>query len=110
MIARLLLVCLGGALGSGARYLVSLWAFPYGTLIVNLVGSFLIGIFMQLGMSSNLRLALTTGVMGGFTTYSAFNYEATQLAMLPALAYVGATVIGCLVAGFAGLAVGKMIS
>jgi len=89
--ARLLWICLGSAVGGGARYLLSSWllkllgaAFPYGTLTVNLLGSCLMGGLMYAGMeavalSTTLRLALTTGVMGGFTTYSAFSYETLRL-------------------------------
>jgi CrcB protein len=85
--SRFFWICLGGAAGTGARYLVSGWALaalgtsiPYGTLAVNAIGSFLLGLLMQVGiatplLSPTLRLTLTTGVMGGFTTYSAFNYE-----------------------------------
>ena len=84
---RLFWVCLGGAFGSGARYLLSGWVmeqlgptFPCGTLAVNTIGSFLLGALMFLGieagaLSPTVRLALTTGVMGGFTTYSTFSYE-----------------------------------
>ncbi|HET9315661.1 MAG TPA: CrcB family protein, partial [Vicinamibacteria bacterium] len=84
---RFLLVCLGGAVGTGARYLVSMAAlrllgagFPYGTLTVNVLGSFLLGAIMHVGVTTTLlsptaRLVLATGVMGGFTTYSSFNYE-----------------------------------
>ena len=84
---RFLWICVGGAAGTGARYLLSGWAlatlgasFPWGTLAVNVLGSFLLGLLMQVGittslLSPTLRLALTTGVMGGFTTYSTFNYE-----------------------------------
>ena len=79
---RLLLICLGGAVGTGARYvlggLVARWLgadFPYGTLLINVLGSFLIGLIQQVGLSTllipdTLRLVLTIGVMGGFTTYS----------------------------------------
>ena len=121
MIARFLLVCLGGALGSGARYATSLWAatafgtaFPVGTLIVNLLGSFLLGFLMHaIPVSSDPRLMLTTGVMGGFTTYSTFNYETTQYfregALAMGVANVAATVIGCLVAGLLGLALARLI-
>src|SRR6185369_7279232 len=110
-----LLVCLGGAIGSGARYLTALWAasamgpaFPFGTLIVNLLGSFLIAFIMHIGsatemLSPELRLMLTTGVMGGFTTYSTFNYETTGYfrdgAWMIGMLNVGVTVIGCLAAG-----------
>ena len=86
-----MLVGLGGAIGSVLRYLTSvlaaLWLgeqFPYGTLIVNLVGSFSIGLVHQLASDTllipdNLRLFLTTGIMGGLTTYSAFSYETARL-------------------------------
>ncbi|HET9209989.1 MAG TPA: CrcB family protein, partial [Thermoanaerobaculia bacterium] len=85
--ARFLWICLGGAAGTGARYLLSGWllraagpGFPWGTLAVNVIGSFLLGLILQVSLtttliSPTLRLALTTGVMGGFTTYSTFNYE-----------------------------------
>src|SRR6185503_14494111 len=88
---ELVLVCAGGAFGSGVRYLVAVGAvrwlgteFPYGTLAVNLVGSFLIGLVQELAASRALseesRLLLSTGVMGGLTTYSAFSYETVRLA------------------------------
>ena len=121
---RLLIVCVGGALGSGARYLVSTWAarvlgadFPRGTLIVNATGSFLLGfIFAVPGsqLSPELRLFLGAGIMGGYTTYSSFNTE--TIALLDqgsaglAAANVGLTVAGCLVAGFAGLLVGRLLA
>lgn len=88
---RFLWVCLAGALGTGTRYLVGLWAgarfgtvFPWGTFIVNVTGCFLIGLVMQLALSLstfpvNLRFALTTGFMGGLTTYSSFTWETTKL-------------------------------
>jgi CrcB protein len=115
---RFLTVCLGGALGSGARYLLSGWTqsvvgagFPFGTLAVNLIGSFLICAIMRLGGSANVmspmvRLFLTTGILGGFTTYSAFNYEAFRFSQQGAFAlaalYVGATLVACFAAGAAG--------
>ena len=109
---RFLLVCLGGAIGSGARYLVA-FATPRGTLIVNLAGSFCIALVMALVRPSDLRLLIVTGILGGFTTYSAFNEE--TLAMMragsfgSAALYVLATVAGCLVAGYAGFAIARMI-
>jgi len=122
---RFLLVCLGGAAGSGLRYLVALWAgqrlgttFPYGTLFVNLAGCFAITLIMHValntaGFSPNLRLLLTTGVMGGLTTYSTFNYETAKLlqdgATRTALLNLGATVIGCFVAGLLGLIVARRL-
>lgn len=112
MIARFFLVCLGGAVGSGARYATSLCS-PFGTLIVNVVGSFLIGAVMELLPPSDVRLVLTVGVLGGFTTYSSFNEETLRLLRADSwgmgLANVAATLLGCLIAGAAGLAVARMI-
>jgi CrcB protein len=109
---RFLLVCLGGALGSGARYLTTL-TFPHGTLIVNVLGSFLLGLLMESLAATDFRLFLATGVMGGFTTYSTFNYETTAYlragAWGPALLNVGGTVLGCLVAGFAGILAARLV-
>lgn len=120
---RFLWICFGGALGTGARYLVTGWAprllgiaFPYGTLICNLLGSFLMGLVMTLALSSELlrpstRLFLSTGVLGGFTTYSTFNYESLGLMQerdwLFAALYLGGTVLGCLVAGLGGMALAR---
>jgi CrcB protein len=123
-VIRLLLVCAGGAVGTGARYLVAIWTarqfgtgFPYGTLLVNIGGSFLLGFLMHVGTTSEilspaLRLALTTGVLGGFTTYSTFNYETTAYvrdgAWFLATANVGLTVVLCFAAGLLGIAAGKL--
>ncbi len=123
---RLLWICLGGAAGTALRYLVSGWvlralgtSFPYGTLAVNLLGSFLLGALMHVGLSTEwlsptLRLALTTGAMGGFTTYSTFSYETMRLvqdgAWGNASLNVAATVVLCLVAAFAGLAAGRLLT
>ena len=123
---RVGLVALGGALGSVARYGVGALAahllgpsFPWGTLLVNLTGSFLIALVMHLALtgtavSPEMRIFLTTGILGGFTTYSSFNYE--TLALLNQRAYwlaglnLGATVLGCLVAGVLGLGAGRALA
>ena len=87
---RFFWICFAGAAGVGTRYLVAIWAaqrfgsaFPYGTLIVNLLGCFSIAALMHaalaLGWSPNLRAALTIGFIGGLTTYSSFNYETMRL-------------------------------
>jgi CrcB protein len=122
--ARFLWICLGGAAGTGARYLMSGWllralgpGFPWGTLAVNVLGSFLLGLIMQVALtttliSPTLRLGLTTGVMGGFTTYSTFNYETLQFLQgnqwLPAVANLAATVLVCLAAGALGVFTGRL--
>jgi fluoride exporter len=122
---RFSLICLGGAIGTGARYLTALGAaaafgsaFPFGTLIVNVVGSFLLAMIVQISsatemISADVRLMLTTGVMGGFTTYSTFNYETTNYfregAWLLGIANAGVTIFGCLAAGVAGLAFARLL-
>ena len=80
-----------GGLGCIARYLASGWTYqlvgrnlPYGTMFVNILGSFLLGLLMTLGLRSTLfspeiRLGLTVGFMGGFTTFSTFSYETLRL-------------------------------
>jgi crcB protein len=124
--SRFLWICLGGAIGTGARYLISGWAlrafgtaFPYGTLAVNLLGSFLIGLVMQLSVETswlpaNLRIVLTTGVMGGFTTYSAFNYETLRYfqegAWLWGILNILGMMLSCLLAGLLGLAMARWLS
>ena len=123
---RLLWICLGGALGTAGRYLIGEWllriagpAFPWGTLAVNLLGSFLLGVLMQVALttawiSPTLRLTLATGVMGGFTTYSSFNHDTLRLfqegAWMLAAVNLAATVVGCLLAGLLGLAVGRSVA
>jgi CrcB protein len=122
--ARLFWICVAGALGSGTRYLVALWAaerlgsaFPYGTLIVNLVGCFFIAVFMQagitLGWSPTLRAALTIGFVGGLTTYSSFNYDSLRFLEegSPSLGTlnVALTLFGCAFAGWLGLVTTRTI-
>ena len=115
-----LAVALGGALGSVARYLLvgqmARWlgpAFPWGTLVVNVVGGLVIGLLaeamaLKWPVSPETRLFLITGVLGGFTTFSAFSLEAVALvergAFGAALAYVAASVVlsvGAVLVGFA---------
>lgn len=89
MLQNLIWVFLGGGLGCVSRYGINVLAtailpmrFPFGTLIVNIVGSFLIGIFFALHKESaeRFRLFVVTGFLGGFTTFSAFSYETLALA------------------------------
>lgn len=119
-------MCGAGAIGCGARYLVSMWAgqrigsaFPYGTLIVNVLGSFAIALVLELSIrivdfSPNLRLALTTGFLGGLTTYSSFNYETSSLILgghpWRGLANVGLTFAGCFGAGLLGILLARRLA
>jgi CrcB protein len=117
-------ICLAGAAGTAARYLVALWAaqrfgtaFPYGTLIVNLVGCFAIAAVMHaaltLSWSPTLRSAVTIGFIGGLTTYSSFNYETTRLleegAAGAATLNATVTLLGAFVAGWLGLLCAKQL-
>ena len=121
---RLLWICLAGAAGTAARYLIGLWSvwrfgptFPYGTLIVNLTGCFLIAFVMEVAAARSwpetTRLAVTVGFLGGFTTYSSFNFETTRLAQTGILsgasAYVLATLVGGLAAGILGMLAARLL-
>lgn len=119
MMVKLFWICMAGAIGTGVRYFIGLWAderlgraIPYGTLIVNVVGCFLIGLVMQISLRTAaippaLRLTLTTGFMGGLTTYSSFNYDLGQYlhsgAYTTAGLYFAVTTILCLAAGSLGV-------
>ena len=123
---RFFWICLAGAFGTGARHLVNVWtaekfgtAFPYGTLAVNVVGCFFVALVMRLALHSStfspeFRLALTTGFLGGLTTYSSFNYEMTALfregTRVTAVFYGGTTVASCVVAGLLGLALAERLA
>jgi len=111
-------VCAGSALGGGLRYLVSLFtaergwtSFAWPTLIVNVVGCFLIMLIVTIGgvvtMRTNVRLFLTTGIMGGLTTYSTFDFDTTKYFQdgAPAMAFlnIAVTLVACFVAGLLGI-------
>jgi CrcB protein len=115
-----LIVFLGAGIGGALRHGVNLASvrlfglgFPFGTLIVNVVGSLLMGLFAgyfayRTGVPQHMRLFLTTGILGGFTTFSAFSLDAALLmerhAYGLAAAYVAVSVAVSLAALFAGLA------
>lgn len=123
MIQTLLMVALGGALGASARYLVNValprvlgHGFPYATLTVNVLGSFLMGVLVVvLALKGGTRAApfLMTGVLGGFTTFSAFSLDAVKLyeGGQPGLAaaYVAGSVVLALAGLFAGMALARGI-
>lgn len=117
---HLFLVMLGGGFGAGLRHLVALGAlrifgpgFPIGTLTVNIVGSLVMGLFIgwlvrqDAGGMQSLRYFVATGILGGFTTFSAFSLDTAVLWQrgepMLALAYIVASVVLSLIAVFAGL-------
>jgi len=126
-VRALLLVMLGGAIGTALRYGLALaitgptphlTAFPWATLLVNAAGCFGIAVLSEtipdrdvLGVPA--RLVLGTGLFGGFTTYSAFNTEVLRLAergeSTRAALYLGATLVVCVAAGIAGFALGRSL-
>ncbi|WP_188475803.1 fluoride efflux transporter CrcB [Primorskyibacter flagellatus] len=124
MIQTLAYVALGGAVGASARYLTGVAAirvmgpgFPWGTLTVNVVGSFVMGaVVVLLAHLSATRFApfLMTGVLGGFTTFSAFSLDAVTLwergAVTQAAVYTGASVVLSLTALVAGLALARALT
>ncbi|MGH1353819.1 MAG: fluoride efflux transporter CrcB [Thalassovita sp.] len=123
MMTTLLQVALGGAIGASGRYLTGMAAsrlmgpgFPWGTLAVNILGSFVMGVIVVvLGHYSANRFAplLMTGILGGFTTFSAFSLDAVTLwergQVVTAVAYVGASVLLSLGAIVLGLIFARSI-
>ena len=121
---RFLWICLAGAAGTGTRYLIAVWAaqrlgsaFPYGTVLVNLVGCFAIAGLMHaaltLGWPATTRAAVTIGFVGGLTTYSSFNYETMRLfgegAPATAALNLALTLLGGFMAGWLGLITAREI-
>ena len=116
-------VGVGAFLGANARYWVGGWAaerfgtvFPYGTFIINITGSFAIGLlaafFAERAFSPNWRLFLMVGFLGGYTTFSSYSYEAMRLIedgayLLAALYLFGSPAVG-LAGCFVGAAIGRL--
>jgi fluoride exporter len=119
-------VALGGAIGSVGRFwLTGLMAaitgprFPWGTLLINVLGSFIIGLVggitltpARVGLHADLRIFLMTGVCGGFTTFSAFSLQTLELMQagetIPALAYALGSVVLCVIATFTAWELGRL--
>ncbi len=122
---KIVFVAVGGSIGATTRYLVSNWAaerfgagFPYGTLIVNVVGCFIIGAFMtvtteRLIVSPYWRLLVTVGFVGGLTTFSSFSYETFGLLehadLIMALYNIGLNLILGFLATWIGIGAAKLI-
>jgi len=117
-------VGLGGVLGANARYLLGGWiaawlgpGFPYGTLVINVSGSMILGILYGVlearTLSPVLRLVVGIGFLGAYTTFSTFTYESIRLiedgSLLRAFVYVAGSVLTGLAAAFLGLAAGRLV-
>lgn len=110
MLKNILLVGLGGAAGSMLRYAFSVWfkhaSFPLATFLVNIIGSFIIGLVFAYSLRSesfatNWRLFLAAGICGGFTTFSAFSLESLQLLQQQRVGIFFVYVIGTVMLGLA---------
>lgn len=123
---QFLYISIGAIIGANARYLIGLWAaerlganFPYGTLLVNVSGCFIIGLFYGLGetrvtITPELRLLVAIGFLGAFTTFSTFSYESVSLIRSGSLwlglfNIVGSNLLG-LLAVLGGLVVARLLS
>jgi CrcB protein len=118
-----LYVTLGGAIGSLARYLVSLWALPasrdlpWGTIGINILGSFIIGFFGTLTLaqgrfpvSENMRLFVMVGICGGFTTFSSFSLQTLDLIRSGAMARAGVNIVASVILCVAAVALGHFLA
>jgi CrcB protein len=121
-----LAVAAGGAIGSVARFwLTGVMAaltgprFPWGTLLINILGSFVIGLVAgitltpaRMGMHPDVRIFLMTGICGGFTTFSAFSLQTLELIqtgdLVPAAGYILGSVVLCLLAVWGGWLLGRV--
>lgn len=119
-------IAAGGALGAVARYALASavqrgvgGSFPWGTLVVNILGALAMGLVIEgaarvWSLSVEMRAFLTTGVLGGFTTFSAFSLETTLMlqrdAYASAAAYIAASVLACVGAVFVGMALIRSIA
>lgn len=122
---QLLYIATGGVIGTLSRYLLQGWiqshsggAFPVGTLVINITGSFVVGFVIRYAtgttvISPEMRGALTVGFCGAFTTMSTFSYETMALLRdaeyVRATAYMGGTIGGCLVAVILGTALAEKL-
>jgi len=122
---KYLLIGLGAFLGANARYMMQNWAaarwgtsFPLGTLLVNVIGSFILGFFLtaatqRAAISTNWRLFIAVGLLGGYTTFSSFTYETLALLQgdrwLAPMLYFGGNVVVGLLAAFAGILLARAL-
>jgi CrcB protein len=121
---KYLIVGLGGFIGANLRYIVGTWAqqrwgpsFPYGTMLINVTGSFILGLFatlaVRLAWNDQWRLLVAIGFVGAYTTFSTFEFETLQLvsngSWIRAFANIGLSVVFGFVAAFIGVVVGRTL-
>jgi CrcB protein len=122
---KYLLIGLGAFLGANARYMMQTWtaarwgtSFPLGTLLINVIGSFALGFFLtaatqRAAISTNWRLFIAVGLLGGYTTFSSFTYETLALLQgdrwLAPMLYLGGNVVVGLLAAFAGILLARAL-
>lgn len=122
---NIVFIAAGGALGAIARYILSGWVyqwisadFPYGTLVVNLMGTFLLGFFYpllteKLAIDPQLRNMITIGCIGAFTTFSTFMMESFRLLQYREYGFfvinIGGSIIGGLMAFYSGMVLGRLL-
>ena len=121
-VINIIAIAVGAAIGANLRYSLSIWAaqrwgasFPYGTLIVNVIGSFAIGVVLvlattRLNLSDPARLLIVTGLLGGFTTFSSLSFETYSLITNGSWLAAGIYVISSFGLGIAGVFLGAGIA
>lgn len=119
-LTAVLVVGAGGFVGANARYWLALWAarrwgteFPWGTLLINVSGSFILGLFTTLALrfawSDAVRVLIGVGFVGAFTTFSTFEYETLQLAVRGQYGRAALYIAGSLAVGFAAVCLGAAL-
>ena len=118
----ILVISLGAALGANLRYAVSIWAaqrwgaaFPYGTMLINVLGSFAIGLVLVLAttripLATAWQLLIVTGFLGGFTTFSTFSYETYGLLVGGSWLEAGLNILGSVGLGLVGVFLGAGVA
>ena len=116
------LAAFGGAIGAAGRYVIGIWAmrlfgagFPWGTLCVNIIGSFLMGVLIETialkyAASEEMRVFLATGFLGGFTTFSAFSLEAVLMLQRQQLGLAFSYITASVALSIGGLFVGLIVA